>query len=353
MKVFALGAAWVVLLWGGAAAGLDLEAKLGVEYDDNPFEAVSGERAGWLNRLYLRTAGPLLETPRGVLQVQHKLGLKRFWMVEEMAGGRGDVMANQVEVAGMAQLQKRLLLQWGSQFKLKNVQRISNEQSYLHGGIHLGLEGGLRSGMVGGLRYRMGGDDARDAQLSDVSLQELGGELRYGRSRRFRARLGLNWRWLDYDRPRLVQSGAGFWERGQRKQADQRREITADVQVYRDVLVQTKYAFLDNHSNSLGYGYRAHRLQILLTRHIAGGLDGQLYFTSQLRRYDEPVPGDVKPVAAEEDEYEQTMVSVKMARQLNQRYGVSAQYRYSRNGSRQDEGFFRKNVYALSLDMGL
>ena len=181
----------------------------------------------------------------------------------------------------------------------------------------------------------------------------MGGEVRYGRSRRFRARLGLNWRWLDYERPRLVHSRVGLWEKGGRKQADRRREITADVQLYRNVLVQTNYAFLDNQSNSLGYGYRAHRLQVLVTRHIVGGLDGQLYFTSQLRRYDEPIPGGVIQMEGEEDEYEQTVMSVKMARQLNKRYGVSAQYRYSRNGSRQDEGFFRKNVYAVSVDMGL
>ena len=172
MKAFQLGwAVLALLLWGTPTPGLDLEAKVGVEYDDNPFEAVAGERAGWLNRLYLRTAGPLLETSRGVLQVQHQLGLKRFWMTEEMDGGRGDVMANQVEVAGMAQLQKRFLLQWGSQFKLKNVQRISSEQSYLHGGIRLGVERVLPGGLVGSLRYRMGVDDARDEHLSDVSLR--------------------------------------------------------------------------------------------------------------------------------------------------------------------------------------
>jgi len=127
----------------------------------------------------------------------------------------------------------------------------------------------------------------------------------------------------------------------------------AGIQYYRGVLVHANYAFIDNNSNSFGYGFKAHRVQVLLTRHLVYGVDGQLFFTSQVRRYDEELPGPFPAAGGEQEEYEQTLLSAKLSRQLSDRYGISWQYRYSRNGSRGEDGFFRKHVYTLAIDVAI
>ncbi len=347
----------VALLLGFACLGIPgsipgLQATLGLEYDDNPFEKTAeSRRAGWVNRLFLFSSARLLETSRGALQVQHQWGLKRFWKAEESDGALGGVVASQLEIAGLAQVHERVTASWGSELKVKNVQRISSEESYLHGVLRLGLTGRLGRGFSGVLRYRRGGDDARDTTLADLSVNQVGIELEYGRSRQLRGRLGLTWRWLDYDRPVLRAQASDSVATELEDQSDRGRELRASIQFYRGALVHASYSLLDNDSNSVGFGFRSHRVQLLLTRHIFKGVDGQVYLTLQRRRYDEALPASLPTAEVEEDEFEQGLLSFKASRQLTTRYGVSSQYRHARNGSRRGEGSYHKNIYSLALDI--
>ena len=129
--------------------------------------------------------------------------------------------------------------------------------------------------------------------------------------------------------------------------------MVAGIQFYRGALVHASYALLDNQSNSVGYGFWAHRVQLLLTRHIAHQIDGQVFLTLQRRRYDEELPEFLPVTEVEEDEYEQTLFSLKLSRQMSERYDVSWEYRDARNGSRRGAGSFGKKVYSLALDISL
>jgi len=91
----------------------------------------------------------------------------------------------------------------------------------------------------------------------------------------------------------------------------------------------------------------------MLTRHLGKGVDGQLFFTSQVRRYDEAELAESAAPGGGRDEYEQALFSLKLARRFGERYDLSWQYRSSRNGSRAGDGFFRKKVYSLAIDMGI
>lgn len=328
-----------------------MRATLGLEYDDNPFEYAQSRRAGWVSRLYLHSTSSLLEREWGNLLLRHQWGVKRFWRSEEASQPTGDVVANHLELGGKVRLRERLALIWGGELKFKNVQRVTSEESYLRGGLSLGLAGQWRWGLAGRLNYRRSGDDARDLRLVDVSLHQLGVELSWTRSRRLSAQLGFSRRWLGYDRRALVEGEEGRLNEGKVDQEDRGREWSAGIQYYRGVLVQAGYALIDNRSNSAGFGYDGQRIQLLLARHLLYGIDGQLFLTTQLRRYarnfSEPLPN----AGGEQDEYEQSLFSVKLARRLGERYDISWQYRHSRNGSRLDDGFFRKNVYSLAIDM--
>jgi hypothetical protein len=340
-----------LLGWGGPGRANTVRATLSLEYDDNLFEYQKSRRSGWISRLYLSSASRLLDRKWGNLQVQHQWGIKRFWRSEEAAGTPGDVVANYLELGGVLRLREGLQASWASELKIKSVQQISSEESYLRGGLRLGLNGHWGERLTGGIGYRRSGDEARDPQLADVSMHEGSANLSYARSRRLRGSLGFRWRRLNYGRPALM--GGDEEEENGVDQEDVGREWSAGVQLYRGVLVHAQYAFIDNSSNSMGYGFSAHRMQLMLTRHLGKGVDGQLFFTSQVRRYDEVEL--TEPAASEggRDEYEQTLFSLKLARRLGERYDLSWQYRSSRNGSRAGDGFFRKKVYSLAIDMGI
>lgn len=328
-----------------------MQAVAGLEYDDNPFETYPGRRGGWVSRFYLDTAGQLLDQPWGGVQVKHQWGFKRFWRAEgEMVPG-GEVMASELELEGLAQVHPRLQLSGSTLLKVKNVNRISSEESYLHGGLGAQAHGVLGRGWACSLRYHRSGDDPREEDLADLSLQGLGVDFGYQRSRRAQAHLGAAWRWLDYGRLALARGSEGAVVFSTREQRDLERELRLGLSLSRRMLVDAGYALVDNHSNSLGYGFRAHQIEVLLSRHLYYGLDGQFYLTAQWRRFDEDVTPEGPKVA--DEEYAQTLLFAKLTRQISTLYSVGLQYSYSRNGSRNEQGFFRKHIYGFSLNISL
>jgi hypothetical protein len=56
---------------------------------------------------------------------------------------------------------------------------------------------------------------------------------------------------------------------------------------HRRWLIDLGYALLHTGSNSAPHRFRAHRLQALLTGYLRAGVDAQLYWTVQRRRYEQ------------------------------------------------------------------
>lgn len=339
-----------LVLAGPRLAGA-MQAVAGLEYDDNPFETYPGRRGGWVSRFYLDTAGQLLDQSWGEVLVKHQWGFKRYWRGEGEMVPRGEVMASELELEGLAQVHPRLQLSGSTALKVKNVNRISSEESYLHGGLRAQANAALGRGWACALRYHGSGDDPREDDLADLGLQELGVDLAYHRSRRAQTHLGLAWRWLEYGRLALAQGSEGAVVFATHEQRDLERELRLGLSLNRRMLVDAGYALVDNHSNSLGYGFRAHQVEVLLSRHLYLGVDGQFYLTAQRRRYNEEITPEGPKVA--DEEYAQTLLFAKLTRQLNALYSVGVQYSYSRNGSRNEQGFFRKHIYGISLNLSL
>ncbi|MEW6756139.1 MAG: hypothetical protein AB1505_34955 [Candidatus Latescibacterota bacterium] len=339
----------------GEARGATGRATLALEHDDNPFEQRQGRRAAWVSRLYVYLVSPLLERERAAVVLQHQWGLKRFWQAERASQGRGDVLASHLELAGTVRVHPRLLARWVGDLKTKDAQRLSSEESYLRGGLRLGLEGQLDEHLGAHLEVSQSGDDARDLRQVDVSVREAAAALIYRRDRRLSARLDYRRHWLGYDRPALGRSpGGGTPVELDVDQEDHGQEWAAQVQHYGEGLVQAAYSFLDNESNSAGYAYHAHTARLVLTRGLAAGVDGQIFATGQRRRYDHPVPtGALVQPSDVQDEYEQALLAVKLARRLAEAYDLSCEYRFSRNGSRREAGSYRKNVFTLAVDAGI
>jgi len=47
------------------------------------------------------------------------------------------------------------------------------------------------------------------------------------------------------------------------------------------------------------------------------------------------------------------VASIRLFGRLTERYGLSLQYKHSRNGARADDDSYRKNVYAVGLDINI
>ena len=72
-----------------------------------------------------------------------------------------------------------------------------------------------------------------------------------------------------------------------------------------------------------------------------------------------PVPESLDRLASfqgglsEVDEYEQTFLSLKLSKQLSDRFDVSLQYGYSRNGATSLGSFYKKHTYTILIDAAL
>jgi len=355
-RVWRMGAGVVLLLAAGAtqpALAGEVRAVLGTAYDSNLYKAADDVRGGWFSRLYVTSSGYLVRRPKGNVHLQHQGGVKRFWVSErDTTGPPGDVLVYSLDVAGRIRASRRWTLSSAGTLKLKHASRVPREESYLRGSAEGRVTGLLGRWVSGTGHYRRGGDDSRDVSLPEVSLHEVGLGVNYGRSRRLRLHLGFTRRRLDYDRPALSLYSVDTVVQLSGKQSDLLREVSASAQIYRGALIHLSYGFLDNLSNSFGYGFRAHRFQMLVTRHIAWEIDGQFYLNLQFRKYDDPL-SPLPGAESEADEYEQTMGILKLSRQFMERYGVAVQYGFHRNGARRSGAFYRKHVFTVSLDVSL
>lgn len=355
-RVWRMGVGVVLLLAAGAAQSAlagEVRAVLGTAYDSNLYKAAGDVQGGWFSRLYVTSSGYLIRRPNGQVHLQHQGGVKRFWASErKTAGPPGDVLVYNLDARGQVRASRRWTLSSAGTVKLKHASRVPREESYLRGSVEGRATGLLGRWGSGSGYYRRGGDDSRDVSLPEVSLHEVGLGVDYGRSRRLRLHLGFARRRLDYDRPALALYSADSVVELTEKQSDLLREVSANAQVYRGALIHLSYGLLDNLSNSFGYGFRAHRFQVLVTRHIAWEIDGQVYLNLQFRKYDDPL-NPLPGAESEADEYEQTMGIFKLSRQFMGRYGVALQYGFHRNGARRSGAFYRKHVFTVSLDASL
>jgi hypothetical protein len=337
---------WLLLLMGPSGPVLALQATFGLEYEDNPLASGGEKQGAWVNRFYISSSGNLIERAWGQVGLRQQWGIKSF-----REDGAGEVVASRLELQGTAFPHPLLGVAWGAELKLKDVNRVLSEDGYRRDVQYLNFQGELGEGFSAGLRLRRSGDTVSDAGLADLKQVGVGSDFGYARGRGLRLRLGFDWNQLEYARSALEQ---GFNQQpapGRRQQSDRLFHYSVGLQLYRGMLVDMQFGWLHNRSNSLGYGYRAHRWQASLTRSLPWKTDGQVFVAGQRRRYGEqyarPLPGN----SSERDEYAQTLMSVKAQRQLGHHYGLSLHYRHARNGSRQGEGAYRKNTYGMALEV--
>lgn len=328
------------------------QATVGFEYDDNMFSSVESRQAGWVSRLFLSTGGRIVDRSTAAVGVQHRCGVRRYWQRAANTNRAGDVVANHLEIRGQWWPTTRLAWDWELDAKLKNVERVPGEESYLRGGGKVGLTRFLPRGVTATIDLREARDEARDSLMVDLRHRELGMELGWRRSRRLTAQAGIRRHALAYDRAVvLAAQDAGGWSTGAATQEDRLWEYAIGLRYYTRLLARFRYAYHHNSSNSYGYAYTAHRIQLTLARHLWRQVDSYLFMVFQLRDYIDTLTGPTPVEYRTQNEYEQALVVLRLHRQLSENYGLSYRYRSVRSGTVGTGQRYRQTVNSISFDM--
>lgn len=343
---------FAALRGGAEVVAADVQAVWGTAYDSNLYEVATGVQGGLASRFFVTVDALPYRSQKAAIKLQQQAGVKRFWTQASGHQTPGDVLVYHLELTGQSRLGARATLSGGGQVKYKQATRVPGEESYVRGGLFANLQARLSHFLIAGAGVRAGADDSRDALLPEVDYREWSAELRYAKSRRLTGRVHASWRWLDYNRPALVNAGNNSVVPAWYLQRDRLSLFGIEGQAYPDMLIQAAYGYMINRSNSFGYGYRAHRFQGMAVRHVGLDVDAQVFVQFQFRRYRETLM-TVFGRASEADEYEQTLGIFKLSRQLNAQYGVSLHYAFSRNGARQGDVYYRKHVYSLTFEARL
>lgn len=332
-------------------------ASLGLEYDTDPFTAtIPSDSArvpngAWVSRLYLRQAAVLAGGDWGEVRLRHEWGLKRFWEADTDMPTPGGVLASALDCGAAWRLGQRLVATAGTELKLRSVHRLAADDSYLRGALRLGLQGQATDRIGASVGWLQGREEERGDGLTDASVRQVSLELQAHTGPQVAAGIGFRQRWIRCACLALAADSTlpGHAFETDRRQRDQRREAEANLQLQGRWLCEASYGYLANHSNSLGYSFHGHRGQVLLTGTLGGHVDGQALVTAQARQYEDDLPSGV--VGAVADDYDQVLISGKVSRQLTSLCGVSAQYRWARNGATGQAHGRDEQVYALSLDL--
>ena len=328
-----------------------MRAVVGLEHDSNLFETAAGPQSGWISRIYIASSGYVLKKTPGYIHLGYRGGIKRYWTAANALPELGDVVANSLVLNGLVDLNKRVHFGGGGTLKVKQVNHVPGEEGYLRGSLSANVRGRLTDGLTALAKARVGADDSRDIALPEIVLREMGFECVYGKTRKFHTRIGVTWSWVDYDRPALSQTGQLIVPE-RFSQADLQRVISLETQLYQGMLAQFTYSHIRNTTNSFGYEYGAHRFRFLLVRHLVKGVDGQVFGNFQLRKYLDRL-ASFQGGLSEIDEYEQTFLSFKLSKQLSDRFDVSLQFGYARNGATSPGSFYKKHTSTISIDAAL
>ena len=339
----------------GISQAADVQAVWGTAYDSNLYEVATGAQGGLVSRFFMTADSQLLHWNQVVIKLQQQAGIKRFWSKASGQAEPGDVFVYQLDMQGQRRYGSRVFLLLGGNFKYKQATRAPGEESYLRGGGQVHLQVKLSPVVQMGGLLRLGADDSRDVILPEIRYREFNTEFKYLHNRYLNGRFYFSHQRISYNRPALIEdknASAIHYVPAFYQQQDRLQIFGVEMQAYPGMFLQAAYAYMNQSSNSFGYGYRAHRLQGMAIRHIGWGIDGQFFGQFQLRQYKDVLPA-LSGRISEADEYEQTLGIAKISKELNARYGVSVQYSFYRNGARQGDSYYRKHVFGVAWDIKL
>ena len=347
--------AWLILTAGAVARADDaptIRGRLSFEYSSNPERTAAPSEAGWALRSYVRSTATLFRRDRTHTRLQYQGGVRRRFGGNARRGGRpGATVLNDLECHLHRAVSRAVSIGLNGRLKNKSVTRMPWENGYLQESCRVVLNGNGPLGMVGDVSYALGTEAPEDSARAGFSTAEWKVRISRSVTERCRSYLQFASKVLTFDRRAeiLVQRPFASWvETTDRDREDRLRQVDAGLRLYKWGLFSLTYAYQNNRTNSYGYAFHAHRIVLLSTSTVPFDALLQIYGLFQIREYTETVPG-LSPES--EEEYEHTVLTLRISRTIAEPYEIELQYGLRRSGRRDADTRYTEHVWALSLNL--
>lgn len=353
----------LVVIAGLIATPLRLEAqvrwqndfRLSYEYDDNVREEVVDEIRARVARVSLKSDLMLDDSTTNQLSVVYQGGFKRFFDV-----GRDTLeIANQWIHEGQLAYRRVLganLLELSGGLKLRSWQDDTfffvNEDGFtrLWGGVSARRNfsptlSGEIAGRFSGIEFdhvdEVFGYDAQSARLglSKALGDDVQADLIYALEQR------------GYDGRGKLRSAnddpANIFAPDRPRQIDVAHEAGVGLSLLGPFGLQARYRHRRNDSNSFGFDYYSHILNLQLAQQLPWRLYAQFYGAVELRKFRDPIPGLVGTLDIEDTD--NNVFVFRLLKEINGHFDIEARYGRYRNESLNLNAFYTKNVYSAGI----
>ena len=131
------------------------------------------------------------------------------------------------------------------------------------------------------------------------------------------------------------------------RQIDLAQEASIGIAVLGRFGFQARYRFRINDSNSFGFDYYSHILNIQVAQELPWRMIAQFYGNVELRKFRETVQGLAGTLDVEDTD--NNVVVLRLLKEINGNFDVEARYGYYRNESIDLSDFYNKHVYSLGI----
>ncbi len=131
------------------------------------------------------------------------------------------------------------------------------------------------------------------------------------------------------------------------RQIDLAHEASIGIAVLGGFGFQARYRFRVNDSNSFGFDYYSHILNIQLAQELPWRMIAQFYGNVELRKFRETVQGLAGTLDVEDTD--NNVAVLRLLKEINGHFDVEARYGYYRNESINLDDFYNKHVYSLGF----
>ena len=255
--------------------------QIGTEYDSNIREDYDDPTESNSMRLMFQYRG----AKKSYIRLSYQGGYQGYWKHSEE-----NKLINDLSVSSNVRVSKRLYVGVETRGRLKIF--LNDIYDYAAGHAHAFIDISLARTWVTRMAYGREALDYEDTDTFDYSGWYVRGSIKNQLSKLFSLKTSISTRNLTYARPAFGYDRVdAFWYTAAPEQKDNIYQFLALCEVKKYLLCNFSYSFERNNSNSYGFSYVRHRLQVVCGTHLFKTTMLRLLATFQSKKYSE----DLRP----------------------------------------------------------
>ncbi|MBA2563871.1 MAG: hypothetical protein H0V09_00405 [Gemmatimonadetes bacterium] len=354
--VLLLGPLVLLATAGGPAHGQvrwENDFRLSYEYDDNVREDVADNLRARVARVAVKSDLVLADSGANRVSLAYQGGFKRYFDVSSDLDVAGQFI-HEGEVAYRRVLRRNVLRLSGAA-----KHRVWQDESFfVNEDGFTRLSGGAAATHAftptfsGELALGLSGIDFEHVdEVFGYEAQSAGIDLtqRLGDGMQAHVTYGVEQRTYD-GRGKLRGSDdvpSNIFAPDRPRQIDLAHEVGIGLSFLQPFGFQGRYRYHVNDSNSFGFGYTSHLVNLQLAQELPWRMFAQFYGAVELRKFRDPIRGLVGALDVEDTD--NNVLIFRLLKELNGHADVEARYARYRNESINLNAFYTKNVYSLGF----